>query len=369
MTVNSFILSTSSVKRKTFPVMKRLTPVILIFLGSVTAVLILNRSVQQPDQYDFERLAPYAALAPQHVWNVNEPSHYIAGKYCENIYLGNNRSPGTVKLVNVRMSDYPVEQAIGKTNSIHQATSIVIDSSDLFVIDLISYKISHGSMANLEPRPLIDRDIFFAEAVPISKKTVIVRTFDKGVREYVLGRLTNSYPFVERAPGLLEKQIDGLFCTDGMLHYNRNTNQLIYVYFYRNQFITMDTSLNLAYRANTIDPVAIARIKVAKIESQNTLTLASPPYIVNRRSHTSGDLLFIHSEIKAKNEERHSFKKRSAIDVYRLHDGTYQFSFYIPQYKGYEMKEFKVFDSTLVAIHGHYLLTYRIPGINKILKR
>jgi len=167
--------------------------------------------------------------------------------------------------------------------------------------------------------------------------------------------------YTVRAYDLLEKQIDGLFCTDGMLHYDRATSQMIYVYFYRNQFLCMDTSMNLLFRGNTIDTIGHARIKVARIESENSITLAGPPAIVNRRSYACQNRLFVNSSLMGKNEDPDEFNSNSVIDVYDLgKEGKYIMSFYLPDYQGYKMKMFAASRNEFIAIHGRYLIRYNL---------
>ncbi|MCG1037959.1 hypothetical protein KI686_16295, partial [Polaribacter sp. DS7-9] len=97
-----------------------------------------------------------------------------------------------------------------------------------------------------------------------------IRTLSSESKAYVLGSLTDTLPYIKLAPHILEKQIDGLFCTDGMLHYNRKRHQLIYLYYYRNQYILMDTLLNIVHKGNTIDTNRVAKINPVKIQSQST---------------------------------------------------------------------------------------------------
>src|SRR5690606_29648613 len=101
---------------------------------------------------------------------------------------------------------------------------------------------------------------------------------------------------------ILEKQIDGSFCVDGDLLYNPNTNSLVYVYRYRNQFMHLDTTLNTLFKGYTIDTISKVKIKVSEAKTANGIKfiLSSPPLIVNKKSYASGNYLFIHSNIKSR---------------------------------------------------------------------
>lgn len=342
--------------------MRRLAVLIIIFIGSVSFILSLNYASKKKEEYNFVRTLVQPTILPERHWDIRSRAHYIAGKVSTKIYLGNNIEPRKITIVETNLEPVIKEDTIKVSEGLRKASFITVDSNEFTVFDLVSYSVYKGSTMDWKATRFMNNNSFFAEAVPIHQNTIIVRTFRDTVREYVLAKKTKSPPLTEYKTMLLEKQIDGLFCTDGMLYFNEKTNQVVYVYYYRNQFITMDTSLNLLYRGTTIDPVTTARIKTARLKD-GSVTLASPPYLVNNRSHTNGNYLFINSKIKAKNDDSELFAKTSVIDVYSLLNGTYVGSFYIPEFLGHKIKEFKVFDSTLVAIQGHYLVTYTLPNL------
>lgn len=344
--------------------MKRIVILILVITGSAGAVVMFNANVNRPTEYHFDRIAPFETLAPHKIWDLNERSIYIAGKHFDSLYLGNNLRPSELKMINLKIKGNAAIHPVSLKGTMPKATSFIVQSGKLYMMDLVSYKMYKASLEHPELKQFMDHRNFFSEAIPVSENTVITRTLAQGALEYVLAVETAGDSSIRRVNGLLEKQIDGLFCTDGMLTFNPATQHLLYVYFYRNQFICMDTTLTLIYRRNTIDPVETARIKVARVEKDNTITLASPPYIVNKRAATDGHWLFINSEIKSRKEDPDLFRRTSAIDVYNLADGSYRFTFYVPAYKGHKLREFKVFNSSLVAIQGRHLVTYNMPVIN-----
>ncbi|MDP4128910.1 MAG: hypothetical protein Q8918_01050 [Bacteroidota bacterium] len=162
---------------------------------------------------------------------------------------------------------------------------------------------------------------------------------------------------------LLQKQIDGIFDTDGMLHFDQSLNQLVYVYFYRNQYIVMDTNLRVQCRGKTLDSNSKAKISVTYIPSDDETTMSMPPFSVNKLSAVDEDYLFIQSALMAVNEDKNAFRNNSAMDVYNLKKQLYEFSFYLPSTANNKMQSFKVSHQKLIALHGPYLEVYQInPG-------
>ena len=50
----------------------------------------------------------------------------------------------------------------------------------------------------------------------------------------------------------------------------------------------------------------------------------------------------------------------SIIDVYRVKDGRYQFSFYLPNVAGKKVNDFKVCGNKLITIYDQYLTVYEL---------
>jgi len=134
----------------------------------------------------------------------------------------------------------------------------------------------------------------------------------------------------------------------------------LYIYFYRNQFICLDTNLNIIYTGRTIDTNSVAKIKLAEIKSENKKTFFTPPKVINKFNCVAGESIFINSTLNANNEDNSFFRTHSAIDVYSLKTGRYCYSFYLPEIEGKKIQSFRVIDKTLIAIQGRYLVTYTL---------
>jgi hypothetical protein len=339
----------------------------LMLIGGLFAFSLLSVSVlfifsREPgsDQNGFRRHIRELVLGTPKVLDIQYNSYYVAGVSADQIYLGNITAPLLLLAVDTGLTNAN-ERTIGvKEDARLRATQLRIDSSYFHMIDLMSYEFYRGSLVDLKAKRYMYDSVFFAEAVPVSSSSVAIRTLANDGKEYSLARETKYAPHLTYVPGLLEKQVDGLFCTDGMLHYDRATRQLVYLYYYRNQFICTDTSLNLIYRANTIDTTSRAKIEVVEIASEKSLTLGSPPLIVNKKSCVSGGWLFVNSNLMANNEDEERFNDASVIDVYSLHDGSYRISFYLPNFENQKIKGFMVHDNRLIAVYSHYLLSYRM---------
>lgn len=340
------------------------------FIFSAFIILFLYiRSYNSNDiRNGFIRKIKSVVLESDNSVDMRHNSYYLAGTSDSHIYLGNSMLTAHMLVVSTNFTD-TLHVRLDRPSHLQywDAVQVVVDHPQVYVMDGISPAILRGIL----PKPYMERfmlnNTFFTNpTVSLSPSSFVFRTIDKTLGQYILTKkkLGPDSSYIHYASDILEKQVDGVFCTDGMLHHNREMNILVYIYYYRNQFICMDTNLNLLYKGNTIDTISQAKIKVAEIQSNNSITLASPPFLVNKKSCVYGNWLFINSNLIADNEDKRTFQKSNVIDVYNLKArGTYEFSFYISHYQGHKMKGFQVLKDRLFAIHDRYLLSYQLDSI------
>jgi hypothetical protein len=301
------------------------------------------------------------ALQEKTVLDIKYNSYYIAGITHDKIYLGNETAPFHLLITNRILTDSQhVSLRLIGVDSLFQPTNfkLTIDSPNFFLCHGTMPEILKGKIDHWEAKRFLpDSADYFVEAIPLSPSSFAFRSYSMSSKGYELAKKSITAPFTFNYD-LLQKQIDGLFCVDGQLHYNKEMNQLVYLHYYRNEFIVADTNLNLRYRGHTVDTFSRARIKVAHIGSENQSMLAAPPMQINGRSCVSGKYLFVQSNLLAQNEDMEKFLKGTVIDVYDLTGGTYLQSFYLNNYQNKKLSSFKVFNNQLIAILDDYLVLY-----------
>jgi len=259
--------------------------------------------------------------------------------------------------------DYSLEESVdvrltGLDNlQIYRGALIQIDSPCFYLMDGIKPIILKGALRNKGFTNQIKAP-YFTAVTPLTQNAFALR-YVNAKNENVLARLTVGSGPLKRAH-LLKKQVDGLFCTDGEMVKVPGTSKMIYVYYYRNEFLCADSSLNLIYKGKTIDTISMAQIKVEKIISTGETTMAAPPLYVNKRACANRKYLFVQSALRANNETEYMIKDVSVIDVYLIENGKYQFSFYLPDFKGNKVRNFKVDGQSLYALYDHYLYKYQL---------
>ena len=338
----------------------------VLFVASVSLVVALYQISFRINHADngFIRLFPPHPVLPENVLDLPSNAYYVAGTTPTRLYLGNMIRPLELLTTPISLRDTQrVAITVENLKAIQfQRIQLKIDSPHFYILDGIRPAILKGIVNTWRAQRYMPDSAYFTEAIPLSPTSVAIRIFSRLTHTYVLGKETIQPPYLQLEPGILTKQVDGLFCMDGMLHYNRETNQLVYLYYYRNQFICMDSSLNVLYRGKTIDTISHAQIKVAALRSESSITLAAPPLTVNNRSCVSGNHLFVHSNLLASNERRETFEQASVIDVYDLRDGAYRFSFYLFNPEKQKLHDITVTGDRLIAMFGKHLYTYKLAG-------
>lgn len=210
------------------------------------------------------------------------------------------------------------------------------------------------------------KDIMVDNLSPISPESLAGRqTLVKG--EQISRELVKlNYPAISVQKAFpLPKQVDGYFCTDGILRYDTRHSRLFYMYVYRGEFLCMDTNLNLLYKSKTIDTVTTARIEVKQHKKNGKLlsiTQAKQPKPVNRNLVLDKNNLYLLSAIKSDPETPEDFKDNQVIDVYTISNGTYRYSFYIPKYKGLKLRDFRIREDYLFAIFDAHLIKFKLEN-------
>jgi hypothetical protein len=336
-----------------------------VISSGFVVILFLTSFDFSRQKNDFVRLFAPRPLMPEDTVDLKYNSYYVAGSSGHNIYLANYTALLHLLAVNTMKGDtqhITLSLKLPKGMQLTTGTRIKLDSPYFFVMDGVAPLLLRGQISEWTAERFMYDSAYFTTAVPINPSSLIVRTTSRLTREQTLGKESATAPHISLKPELLEKQIDGIFCTDGMMHYSRELGRLVYLYFYRNQFIVTDSSLNLIYKAHTIDTNRVVKIKTS-VDHKSKSQLASPPYTINLSSSVSGNYMFVNSNLLSKNEMPNALEANSVIDVYDLKDGLYQFSFYIPAYLGNRLKTFEVFDRKLIALYEQHVIIYSINSI------
>lgn len=348
-----------------FFIMKRkLLNLSIILLASVTAVagLFIASKKSTLSSGSFSRKMPPHQIMPQRFIDIAFNSYYIAGATTEHIYFGNKAAPGHLLRATHDLRDtvhitieFPVDSVL------RQSVRLAVDSPYLYAFA--------GRSANILLAKLNDsvfkflphnNKIYFTDGIALTKNKFLFKTYDLQEHKTVLTTEEIAAQRISFYPSLLEQQGDGVFSTDGMTVFSPQAKAIAYIYYYRNKFTILDTAMKIRIQSKTIDSIHTAKISLDKIASKNAVTFSKPPTTVNKASCMDSSRLYIYSSVLAANQSKNEFDIAATIDVYKLTSGQYEFSFYIPDFRGVRVTDFRIFGKSLYVLHGRFAYSYQL---------
>lgn len=332
--------------------------IIILFVSSEKIMHYKNPFIRQYNRRTVEFIASK---------DLKFNSYYFSGYSNKEIYLGNYTTP--LKVLSIDTSFRLIKTI--KIDFKNQETpfrliKILIRKEHFYVMDGRIPCIYTGSTSNWKVQSNLKGVPYFTTAEPMDNSSFVFRNNTGINAANILGIYSSTAPFkIQYKPALLQKQIDGIFDTDGMLQFNYELGRIVFVYYYRNEFIIADKNGKLVRRSNTIDTISKAKIKVAYLKDGMQRKMSAPPLTVNAVSATHQNLLFIESKIQGMYENNPLWKHAAIIDVYNLKKKSYVLSFPVFGTEENKLTSLFVTDTNLYGIIGSRLVMYRLKGILK----
>ncbi len=293
--------------------------------------------------------------------NLQFNQYYFAGKSTDKIYLGNKTAPALITELDSRLNISKSYNIKIKDTLFHfHNVQLRVQPPYFYLFDGTVSCVFKGNLIDSKAILISDNAYGFTKAEVIDSTTLVIRTINDS-RENLLATFSmNDGKVLNFAPELLQKQIDGLFDTDGTLQYSEQQQKFVYLYYYRNQYIVADKHLLLLYRGNTIDTTTKAKIKIGYLKKRKEKKFSSPPLLVNRISAVHNNLLFVNSTLPGLYDVKKMWERASVIDVYDILTKNYVMSFYINNINGGKIDDLLVTDTHVFALIGTSIVSYEL---------
>lgn len=338
----------------------------MVTIGSISIVAILFMLSENIVHYHntLTRRFPQTPIRQIATSDLKLNSYYFAGFDTNNIYLGNTTTPLLITTLNSKLEQTQQKKIdLDNKELPFRAATVLVKAPYFFVVDGTVPCIFRGRIDDWKAKLTLREGEYFTTARVIDSNSLTVVSANRTNGDNVLavidlqknGRTTLN-------PEILQKQIDGVFDTDGMLLYSTEMERIIYIYAYRNQFTVTDKQLKIEYRSNTIDTITKAQIHIENDKNFHQRQLSKPPLFVNKNSSVYANLLFVQSAIPGRFEEDKIWKDSSIIDVYDLNNKSYVLSFCISNLNGKKMRYFKVLDSKMYVLIGTHIIVYKLDS-------
>jgi len=341
-------------------------PVGRLFIGFFVSILFIVFLFLASEEIiyhhnNFTRRFPHFPVSKIKEYDLGVNSYYFSGAKNDTIYLGNTTTPLQSFVIDTSLTKLTAFRITVDKSVKYSSIQLKIIPPSFYLADGNVPFLFRGNVKDWKASYILRGNIFFSHTQAIDSLRIIYRTIPLKTKVNTLGYFDlKDTTKINMAPDLLQKQVDGIFDTEGDLLFNRQRHEVIYVYRYRNEYLNTDNSLKLKYRSNTIDTTKNAQIKVRTLGNTRTTKLSEPPLIVNKTSATYGNLLFINSNLPGQFEPLEMWKKASIIDVYDLTTKSYVMSFYLYDISGQKVRSFLIHGDKFFALAGNKLISYKI---------
>ncbi|MDP5198996.1 MauE/DoxX family redox-associated membrane protein [Flavobacterium sp. DG2-3] len=335
---------------------------ILLFSSCIVIILFVSSEDIMHHENPFIRRYPQHPVVFSNAVDLKLNSYYLAGYNAHKIYLGNYTNP-------LHMESW--DNSL-KSNTIHTITfnpkkipfkmvKISVQAPYFYLADGNVPAVFRGNVKDWKITKELKGAPYFTLLVPLDSITLAFRSNNAKKAANVLGIFNDQdMPKIKYSRDLLQRQIDGIFDTDGTLLYSEGLKKIVYLYYYRNEFIIADKTGKLDHRAHTIDTIEHVKIKVSALDNGSEYAMSAPPFVVNAHAAVCKNLLFVHSEVKGKFENNKLWEQSFIIDVYDLNKNTYIMSFPVYHTTNKKLNSFIVTPTHLYALIGNNLVVYEL---------
>jgi uncharacterized membrane protein YphA (DoxX/SURF4 family) len=336
---------------------------ILLSSGIVVFIFLSSEHIIKK-QNNFTRRYLQHLIEEDKVFDLGANSYYFAGADGEKIYLGNSTAPLIITTIDSALiHKVELKVNVDQTNFTVRSVKAQVRPPHYYIYDGSVPIVYRGNLSSTNAKTISFGDAYFDQLKILDSAKFAIRTLNSKTQNFTLGILNlNAKPRVTLYDNIIEKQKDGVFDADGILIQDLNHDQYIYTYFYRNQFLILDSSLHLLRKLRTIDTVSRAQVQVALLKNGQH-KMNAPPLMVNKGMVAHGGLLFNQSNLKGKYETAEIWKEASIIDVYWTDQQEYVGSFYISNRKDGKMSDMMVTDRYLYILCGNGIVRYQFSKL------
>lgn len=343
------------------PNKRHLIGIVTVMIAAIGLVGLLAWAALEPVAAagNFTRHSEGNKLALSAVVEKNAEIAGFAGMDDHNIYF-RTKSPSKIYVTDHQMQNGKfVSINVPDNNRIRSSFQMEVSDDGMYVLAGNANSIFKTSFDGLPAQTLAKTGSLFTRSAMIDSKTFVLREIDNlSPSDQVFVKHDIRTGIKTRENNISERRHDAGITTDGLLNYDKTTGLIVYVFFYRGEFLCIDTNMNLVRRVKTIDTTENIIAEVSKDTNRKDKTSFSRSVnrIVNQLSKVSDGYLFNWSNILSGNEPDR--KGKAVIDMYDLRRGEYAGSFYIPAYGGRLMKNFTIMRDRLYVLYPEHIVSY-----------
>ena len=352
---------------KKIAIIKLLLGVSFSSIISVVGLFLMSEKKMKIENPFIRRYIPYAVNFQDKIL-LPSNGFYFAGSKGDTLFLGEKNAPlilGTIypNFVNVLIDTLKIDDMTLP----FQEIILHVDYPSFSLTDGHVPVIFEGVLPDKKAIKTFDQKSLFSKIEMVEPHRFVFRGQSIMTRENILGLLFTNPIKLTSNTKILEKQIDGVFDTDGSFAVDPITKKIIYTYFYRNEYRIIDFDLQDYGRGKTIDTISKAKLSLIKLKD-GTTKMDKPPLKMNIMQVAYNGYLYNDSNSQAKLDPHDSRKDKRIIDVYHYLTNQYVYSFTIPEEGKENIREIWITSKYFYVLQDNLLIKYKrmhTPSIDK----
>lgn len=364
--IATVILSSSAIFLDTVQTDKKiitsvLLQLVLSVLSTVMIIILYHRSdYMGKKENHFIRKFLQHTITEDKRYDLAVNSYYFAGSTKDSVYLGNYTTPFSLISLDTGLKEMNEKKIIpDRFDFSFKRAMLQINAPYYYLYDGTVPVIYKGLLGNEKVHTYSKSQAYFSQLINWDQRSFVFSTYYAPLKKQSLGILSpeEKNP-LQLKPDLLQKSKDGVFDTDGLMHFDSENQSLVYAHYYKNQFLVLDKDLNIKGDFKTIDTISQPQIDVAEL-SDGRRKMNKPPLKVNVTSTVKYGLLFNQSNLMGRYENTKNWENNAVIDVYSIAEQNYIGSFYLSKPKEIKKIQLEIIGDYLFVLVGNEIIRYR----------
>ena len=334
----------------------------LLLVALILVSLFLSADLANRQQNGFDRVWPMEIVTPLREVTIQAPLSRFAGGTHQSYFFSVPNPQGTILFDSTLSRQDTMVYGLPIHEGIFEANSLWIDSPDVYFFANNIPALYRGRLNAYEMDSIALGDMPFTRAVWISSSSIVLRSLTNSLQDQVFRKIDSRTGKVLVESKVITLQQAGGFESDGTLLFDAASHQLFYIQYYCNEFYCLDTNLSVLYKGRTIDTTSFnpAAVRRVQYKDGDKISPGTSRVTVNQTACASNGYLFVVSGLKADNESNTSFRSNAVIDYYRITDGSYKGSFYIPLPEAEKISSLWVTGQKLMVLFKSTIRQYQL---------
>ena len=329
--------------------------------GGMVVLLFLSSKNQSYEPKNIKRrFLPSVAEAA--TFTLNSDKYYFAGFSDRRLYLAQSDKPLLLTSFDPSLNFFEVKKMEAKQfyELPFRNLRMRVVGETYYLYDGTVPVIFSGYVNGSNFKTVSKQDAYFSQLVIDNSSHFIILVQSTENHQFAFAELnTERIPKVRIHNNILPYQKNGIFDIDGRMFYAQNYHNMVYMYSYRNEFLTWNTKTGIHKKFATLDATEPVDIPVIELKD-GSRKMGAPNLKINEVGGIWQNKLLINSSVRGLFETERQWRNNHIIDIYDTVNGHYLGSFFVKKVDTEKITDILITDKWFYIIQGNTLKKYRI---------